>query len=94
MYAERMPPDTPNCDELCPVEARVLLEENRDAVKIYQIVRGQVVTAGEAHEIIDLNYQAVKVVMDLYNVKDQRRVFENVCTVFHHFLAKEREERK
>jgi hypothetical protein len=73
--------------ETCRVK---LLEENRDAAQVYMLVKRQVVTAGEAHEIIDLDYQAVKIIMNLYRIKNQRQIFEQVCRTFHHFLSKER----
>lgn len=81
MHAERNPPTEPPCDT-CRVE---LNEENAEAAKIYMICQRQVITAGEANEVIDLNYQTVKTMMDLYGVKDQRSVFELVCKTFHHF---------
>ena len=55
---------------------------------IYRAVRNQVVTVfnGERNVVIDLNYPAVKMVMDLYGVKNQRECFEKVLGTFHHFL--------
>jgi len=69
------------------------MEENRDAAHIYQLCRRQVITAGEANEVIDINYQTVRTMMDLYGVKDQRECFERIISCFHHFLKKEREVR-
>jgi hypothetical protein len=84
MYGNRNPPEKPPCDT-CLVE---LAEENEEAGWIYQLVQGQIVTRfnGEYDVVIDLNYHAVKTVMDLYGVKDQRGVFETVRAVFFHFL--------
>jgi hypothetical protein len=90
MHAERTPPTEPPCDT-CRVE---LMDENSDAGRIYMLCNRQVITAGEANEVIDLNYQTLKTVMDLYNVDRQKECFEVVIGTFHHFLAKERENRK
>ena len=92
MYAERKPPGLPDCGKLCPVEARVLKEENEDAARIYMVARGQVIVAGD--QVIDLNYVAVKTVMDLYGVERQRECFEKVRRCFQHFEKKRRDESK
>jgi hypothetical protein len=75
----------PPC-ETCRV---TLLEENADAARIYQLTRGQIVTLGE--NVIDLNHVALWQAIDRYKVKEPVRVFELVNKVFHHFLAKDRE---
>jgi len=74
----------PPC-ESCRVELR---PENEQPAMIYRAVRNQVVTVfnGERNVVIDLNYPAVKMVMDLYGVKNQRDCFEKVLGTFHHFL--------
>ena len=53
--------------------------------------RNQVITAGMG-EIIDINLQTVKTVMDLYSVKNQRECVEKVTKTFRHFLSKRRNE--
>lgn len=90
MHSERNPPTIPPCEE-CWVD---LAEENEEAARIYQIVRGQIITRfnGQADDVIDLNYQAIKVVMDMYNVKNQRAVFEKIRKTFYHFLNEGRGE--
>jgi len=67
------------------------LEENRDAGTVYIMCRNQVITAGMG-EIIDINLQTVKTVMDLYGVKDQRECMEKVTKTFRHYLSKRRDE--
>ena len=67
-----------------------LIEDNRDAAQIYGICKRQVITAGEGNEIIDLNYTAIKIMMDLYGVEKQRECFEKVTKTFHHFLNMEK----
>jgi hypothetical protein len=54
---------------------------------VYQIVKRQVRVAPGSGEIIDLDYAAVKAVMDIYQVQDQKVVFEKVSRAFHFFLA-------
>jgi len=88
MYAERTPPGEPPCD-VCRVD---ISEENQESARVYHLVKRQVRTAGGSGEIIDLDYAAVKAVMDILEVQDQRTVFERVTRAFHFFLA-ERQQR-
>jgi hypothetical protein len=44
--------------------------------------RNQVVTAGQG-QAIDLHIPAVKIVMDLYGVRDQRAVLDRVRWLWH-----------
>jgi hypothetical protein len=89
MHAERVPPTVPPCDT-CWVD---LNGENQEAATIYQLCRGQIRTRhnGQYDEVVDLDYSAVKMVMDLYGVRDQRSVFEKVRRTFFHFVSKSRE---
>ena len=89
MYAERTPPGTPPC-ESCRVELR---EENENAARIFQTVRGQVITRfnGQADIVVDLNHLAVWAAIDAYGVRDRTGCFEQVLNLFHHFLAENRE---
>ena len=61
-----------------------MLKENEEAGNIYMLVRGQVLMSGMG-DVIDLNFVALKTVMDLYQVTDQQRVFEKVYKTFHYF---------
>ena len=65
-----------------------LMPENAEAASVYRAVQGQVIVLSNGMEskIIDLNYLSVKMIMDLYEVKDQRRCFEKVTRAFHRFL--------
>ena len=67
-----------------------LLEENAEAAMIYMLTRRQVITAG-AGEIVDISIPAVKIVMDLYGVRDQKTCLARVRRVFHHFLGRKHE---
>lgn len=91
MHSERNPPTIPPCEE-CKVD---LNEENQEAAAIYQLVRGQIRTRhnGQYDEVVDLDYSAVKMVMDLYGVRDQKEVFEKVRQTFYFFANKARDER-
>ena len=80
MYSERTPPGEPPC-ATCWVD---LKEENEDAARIFRVVRGQYIVFGE--RVVDLNFQSVKVIMDLYNIRDQKACFEKVLNIFHRFL--------
>jgi hypothetical protein len=80
MYAERIPPEEPPCDD-CYVE---LMPENAEAVQIFPIVRNQVIAIGD--HVIDINIPAVKIVMDLWGVEDQKSCLNKIRAAFHHFL--------
>lgn len=60
-----------------------MFEENIDAVKVYFIVQNQLVVS--MGQIIDLNINAVKIVMDLYEVKNQKMCLEKVMELFNYF---------
>lgn len=87
MYAGRTPPEEPPCDT-CRVD---LMPENQEAAEVYQVVRGQVITAGMDGRVIDLNFPAVKIVMDLNGVKDQKACFDKVRHTFYELLREARE---
>ena len=68
------------------------MPSNKEAAEVYMVVRNQAITAGMG-QVIDLSIPALKIVMDLYGVRDQRSCFEKVRRTFHHFL-KERTDRE
>ena len=84
MYGNRTPPEDPPCEK-CRVE---LKKDNEQAAFIYRAVRQQIITFhnGQHDIVVDLDYPAVKMVMDLYRVQDQRECFEKVVRTFRHFL--------
>ena len=86
VYSMHEPPMDPPCDG-CRV---TLLAENEEAALIYMTVRRQYVT-GEYGRVVDLSIQAVKIVMDLYGVQDQRRCLEKVLKTFYAVMAKQAE---
>lgn len=85
--AKRNPPEEPPCDE-CWVD---LMPENREAAEIYMMTRGQIISAGMG-QVIDISIPAVKIVMDLYEIRNQKKCLAKVRTAFHHFLKKEEKE--
>ena len=87
MYNARIPPENPPCDK-CFVELR---KENEDAARIFNIVRGQVLTRHNgAHDvIIGLNHMAVWAAIDEYGIKDRIGTFERVNRLFHALNKKE-----
>lgn len=62
-----------------------LMPENADAMKVYLMVRNQVITVGMG-EVVDLHFPSVKMVMDLFSIEDQRVCFEKVTFLFHEWL--------
>jgi hypothetical protein len=86
LYGRRDPPEEPPCD-ICRVD---LLPGNYEAANIYRMVRGQVITAGDTNQIIDLNHMALWKMIEMYGVRDKVGVFHRVYSAFHHQLAESR----
>lgn len=80
MYSDRMPPELPPC-RTCRVD---LMEENEDAARVYMLTRRQYVTADQG-QVVDISIPAVRVVMDLFEIKDQKSCLMRVRGLFHHF---------
>ena len=66
----------PECYKCIPEE---LWEENIDAFEVYTTVKTQIITAGMGQPI-DLDYNAIFKVMELYDVEDKITTFEKVVT--------------
>lgn len=62
-----------------------LMEQNEDATKVYLATMNQVVTAGMG-TIVDIDFNAIKFVMELYDIQDKKTCFEKVVGMFRHFL--------
>jgi hypothetical protein len=78
------PPAEPPC-ATCWVE---LMAENRQAAEVYMITQNQFITVGMG-QVVDISIPAVKIVMDLCGVQDQKKCLSKVRAVFHHFLKKQ-----
>ena len=83
MYSERNPPEEPPC-ETCWVD---LMPINAEAAEVYMITRNQMITAGMG-QVIDISIPAVKIVMDLWQVTDQKKCLSKVLATFAHFRPK------
>lgn len=77
------------------------MEENIEAAEVYMMARGQVITRMHVTqhpngavryrtESTDIKLTAVRDVMDVREVTNQKRCMEKVMNVFHHFLAERR----
>lgn len=75
--------EEPPC-KTCRVE---LLEENEEAGPIYEATKTQVIATGFA--VIDINFLAVKGMMELYGVKNQKRCWEKVHWLWHEMKGRE-----
>lgn len=58
------------------------MEENEDAARTYMLTRRQFVTADQG-QVVDISIPAVKVVMDMLEIKDQRTCLMRVRNLFH-----------
>ena len=83
-YGERTPPEDPPCST-CWVD---LMPENAAAAEVYMISQNQIITAGMG-QIIDMSIPAVKIVMDLWQVSNQKRCLSKVLAAFHHLRCKD-----
>ena len=79
MYASRTPPESPPC-ETCRIE---LAAENEETAAVYMATRHQYITAGQNNVPVDISIPEVKIVMDIYNVGDQRKCLESVRRLWH-----------
>ena len=80
LYSERVPPQDPPCNT-CRTE---LLEENEDVAQIYMMTRRQYIISATG-QVIDINIPAVKIAMDLYQVKNQKECLLRIINLFHYF---------
>jgi mevalonate kinase len=62
------------------------MEENIEAYNLYQIVQGQIITAGE--HIVDINHLAVWAAIDRYDAQDKVRTFEKIIKLFQYYQDK------
>ena len=84
IYGNKSPVEDPPCNSCRPV----LEEDSRGIVDVYFMTRGQIITAGMG-TVVDINIPAVKIVMDLLGVEDQKECLTEVRRLFHEFKPKE-----
>ena len=61
-----------------------VMPENEDAVEVYSRVHGQAIYVGMDAVAVDLDFNAVKFIMDLTGVEKQLDCFNRVCMMWHH----------
>jgi len=67
-----------------------LLPENKQAAEVYMVTRNQVITAGMGQPI-DISIPAIKIVMDIWGIRDQKKCLSKVRSAFHHFNKEQQE---
>lgn len=77
--------EEPPCDVCKPF----LMPENEEAMFIYNKAANQVRVAGMG-DIVGLDYNALKFIMDLYGIGNQRECFEKVNYAFNKILEAKR----
>ena len=105
MWSERLPPyenvldcktcseahefrkKLPPCDTTCP--RPTVLGDNNIVIGLYNICKTQVIVSFGG--IVDLRYDIVLKILDLYRVPEDRRVeiFERIRNTFHYFLQEQ-----
>ena len=75
--------EEPPCADCLPE----LMPENHEVARVYLLVQNQILaTMGQ---VIDLNIPAIKTVMDIYEIEDQKTCLERVMKLFHYFREEE-----
>ena len=80
----------PDCKN-CPPE---VMPENEDAIAVYSQVHGQAIYVGMDGVAVDLDFNALKFVMDLVEVEDPFDCFQKVLKMWHHINTLDRMKRK
>ena len=68
-------------------EVEPLLEENGEAIFVLGRVLNQAVFIGIDGTPVDLDFQSVKFILDLYGIEDPKECFEKVLKAWHHIAA-------
>ena len=72
--------EVPDCSKCLPeVEP-----ENEDAVEIYSLVYSQAIYVGMEGVAVDLDFNALKLALDLNEVENQRDCFHKVLMMWRH----------
>ena len=76
MYADRIPPGEPPC-----VTCKELpKEENEDALRIFFMVRNQIIVGPQGP--IEINHMAIHAAMELYQIQKRQECFEKVVALW------------
>ena len=84
IYAEKN--KLPPCDTCIPK----LHDENVDAVKVFTLVKNQLIFDPGSGQPVDLNLLAVMEAMKFYQVSDIETTLEKVMALGSHFILKQR----
>lgn len=71
----------PPCD-ICMPE---IMPNNKKALELYSLVQTQLVVIGMG-EVLDINFNAIEFIMNLYNVPNKKEVFEKIVKVSRYFI--------
>ena len=66
------------------------MPENREAAEIYMICQNQLITTGMG-QIVDISIPAVKIVMDIWQVSNQKKCLLKILDAFRFFRLKDKE---
>ena len=80
----------PDCSKCFPE----IMPENEDAVAVYSQVHSQAIYVGMEGVAVDLDFNAVKFVMDLNEVEDKFDCFHKVLMMWHHVANIDNAKRK
>jgi len=77
--------EDPPCDKCIPET----LPENKDALKVYLLVKNQLILTGFG-DIVDISFAAIDIVLNLFEIQNKRNVFLKVVTLARHFIDVDR----
>jgi len=69
-----------------------IMPENRDVIDVYAKVRSQHIMGMSGP--VDINILAIKAVMDLQGIENQKRVFEKVYKLYNHIMSRIRDQQE
>ena len=81
--------EVPPCEKCIPET----LPENKDTLQVYLLVRNQVILTGFG-DIVDIDFKAINIVMNLFEIPNKKDVFKKVVTLARHFIEIDRKKAK
>jgi hypothetical protein len=76
-------------DPPCGICVPDIFPENKDALEVFFLVEDQVITAGMSGKVISLSLPAIKVAMDICNIRNQRDCARRVKRAFSFLLEEQ-----